>query len=420
MIKLLDNTKISWYNYFYMLCMMVYLGYATVFARSLGNISTWGNTFGIIITIIFIYNNKIKFNSKYFISIAIFLIYATITSINNGLVNPLWISQWIIWLSIAYCICYAFKNNLFIIYESVMFQLCIISMIFWTIHIISPETIIRIATTFEFSTPHGGDNSNVVKNIIFYTINRDGSNEFSLITRNAGFAWEPGAFSSYICLAIFCNCLRSNFRIKHNYVLVMFIITLFSTQSTTGIMIFLIMIIVWLIINGKFLISFLLLPTLIYIFQLPFVQDKLLDEWGNIAEFDLSKIDSTGTYAIGRMQSLIINWQEFLRHPIIGLGGWRGGTWLNQFGYDNISTISGIGEMLAMYGAIMTSIFLILLFKSARKIATTMSKNGYLLLVVIIGMMFSYSLWDHPIYICFWMYAIYNSSSINKNYKITK
>ena len=113
MIKLLDNSKITRFNYFYMMCMMVYLGYATVFARNIGDITTWGNAYAIIITAILVFKNKIKFSSSYFASIGVFLIYAIITTINNEIINPMWITKWIIWLTISYCICKTYKEKLF-------------------------------------------------------------------------------------------------------------------------------------------------------------------------------------------------------------------------------------------------------------------------------------------------------------------
>lgn len=408
MIKLLDNTKISKYNYFYMMCMMVYLGYATVFARSLGNIATWGNTFALIITVIFINKNKVKFKKNYIISILVFLLYALVTTVNNGIISPMWISQWIIWLTIAYCIIYTFKDNFFVVLETLIYHLCIISFIFWFLDIVAPSTLNSIASVIHFSSPHGGEKSNVAYNLIFYTLgSHEKLSDFVFIKRNAGFAWEPGAFASYICMAILCNSLRKDFKIKKNIPLIVFIIALFSTQSTTGTLILLAMVASWLIIKRKFWYALILVPIGIYVFQLPFVQEKLLNEYNNLEVFNLSNTTDNETYTLGRMASFLLNWQEFLRHPLIGLGGWTGGTWLQKFGYDNVATISGIGEMLAMYGAIMTSLFLYLIYKSARLIAKTTSRNGYLIFIAIIGMAISYSMWKHPIYICFWMYGVY-------------
>ena len=407
MIKLLGNTRITKFNYFYMMCMMVYLGHATVFARSLGNLASWGNTFALIITAILIMKNRIKFDKTFFISIGVFLIYAAATTINNGLINPMWISQWIIWLTIAFCILKTFKVQLFDVYETILYQLCIVSLVFWILHIVFPSSLENICAVIQFSTPHGGENSNVASNVIFYTIGSNGTNEFALIKRNSGFAWEPGAFASYICLAIFCNSLRRNFSLENNKSLIIFVITLISTQSTAGFMIFIVMLITWLIINRKSWHIFVIIPIVLFLFRLPFVQEKMLEEYGNLESFDLSMTSDTNTYTLGRMASFMLDWQEFLLHPILGLGGWSEGTWLNQFGYDNISTISGIGELLAMYGAIMTILFFYLIFKSARLVTKTISKNGYLMLVAIIGMTISYSMWRHPIYMCFWLYGVY-------------
>ena len=408
MIKLLDNSKITRFNYFYMMCMMVYLGYATVFARNIGDITTWGNAYAIIITAILVFKNKIKFSSSYFASIGVFLIYAIITTINNEIINPMWITKWIIWLTISYCICKTYKEKLFVVFETLMYHLCIISLIFWTLHIIMPSVIEGLVSTFQFSTPIGGEDGNVAGNIIFYTVGRViDFNDFTYVQRNAGFAWEPGAFASYICLAIVCNSLRKDFSLKNNKVFIVFIITLLSTQSTTGLVTFIAMLLVWLVINRRGWYAFLIIPIAIYLFQLPFVQEKMLAEYQGLEVFDLSQTSNDANYTLGRMSSFLLDWQEFQRHPILGLGGWNGGTWLKQFGYDNIATISGIGEMLAMYGAIMTSLFLFLMFKTMRLISRTISKNGYLLIVAIIGMMISYSMWYNPIYICFWMYGIY-------------
>lgn len=408
MIKLLDNTRISRYNYFYMMCMMVYLGFATVFARSLGNIATWGNTFALIITIIFINKNKVKFKKNYIISILVFLLYALVTTINNGILSPFWITQWLIWLTIAYCIVYTFKDKFFVLFETLIYHLSIISFVFWIIDIIAPSTLNSIASVLHFSTAHGGEKSNVAYNLIFYTLgSHEELSDYVFIKRNAGFAWEPGAFASYICMAILCNSFRTDFKIKNNIPLIIFLIALFSTQSTTGTIILLAMVASWLIIKRKFWYALILVPIGIYIFQLPFVQEKLLNEYGNLEIFNLAYMSDDDTYALGRMASFLLDWEEFLRHPILGLGGWTGGTWLAQFGYDNVSTISGIGGMLAMYGAIMTSLFLYLMYKSARLIAKTMSSNGYLMFVAIIGMTISYEMWQHPIYICFWMFGVF-------------
>lgn len=408
MIRLLDRTKISIFNYFYLFCILIYAGRSTLFACGLGDITTFSNFVGVTLTLIFVFKNKIYFKKEYFISIIIFSIYAIMTFINNYRISPMWLSQWYIWLTVGYVICQGFKERLFIVYETLLYQLCIISLFLWLLLLISPDAMINFMEKVRFSEPLH-EKSNAAYNIIVYTVSSEifRTNEYSLLTRNCGFAWEPGAFSVFICLAIFCNSLRCNFKIIKNRALIVFIVTLFTTQSTTGGMILIAMLLGWLIVRRKFLYSFILIPLLIYMYQLPFIQEKLMTEYELSVNTDLSDYNQTSSYQLGRIKSFLMYMKEFQSHPILGLGGYKSGRMLNQEGYDNIVLVSGIGALFAMYGIVMAGIFFVSLYKSCRYIAKNISKNGYLLPIAVVGMMISYSLWQAPIYISFWMFAFY-------------
>ena len=116
--------------------------------------------------------------------------------------------------------------------------------------------------------------------------------------------------------------------------------------------------------------------------------------------------------ALGRLYSFQLNFEEFLRHPIIGLGGYTEGTWLAQHNYD-VATISGIGNMLVYFGAVMTLLFFILLVRSCAYIKKVMkSQNAIILLITILGIMVSYNLWKQPIFIAFWMFGVYGSDYV--------
>lgn len=409
MIRLLDKTKTSWFNYFYVFCIIIYAGKATIFARSLGDIQTVGNAFGMIITLLFYLNNNIKFNRYYLISLLVFLIYAGATSLNNKMINPRWISQWLIWLTIAYGMCQGLGKKLFILVETVLCHLCVIALVLWILHLFSPSFLEEIVYSFEFSRPYAED-GNVSANMIFYTLGNDqgrGLNEYAFILRNSGFAWEPGAFASFICLGLFCNILRTRTRIKNNFARWILLIALLSSQSTTGFMTLIFMLAFWMFVYRKFGWGILLIILSLSLFTLPFVSNKLL------AEVELmSSMDTNITGSVGRFYSLQLNYQEFLRHPLLGLGGWSEGTWLKQHGYD-IVLISGIGELLSQYGAIMTILFIYLLVNSCKKIKIILSTNlPYILIPTILGMMFSYSLWTSPIYISFWMFGTYFNKAL--------
>ena len=308
----------------------------------------------------------------------------------------------------AYGLCQGFKEKLFVVVETVLCHLSLIALVFWVIHVINPTLITNFVQTYAFSEPYEED-CNVLANMIFYTvndINENAEHEFELLLRNAGFAWEPGAFASFACLGIFCNILRTNFKLM-NPSLWILTLALASTQSTTGFLIFLLIVVIWLVLNKKYVFLLILIPGIIFVFNLPFVKEKLFDEIDNLQYADYTILSGT----LGRLYSLQLNFEEFLRHPLIGLGGYSQGTWLEQHGYDVI-TISGIGHMLVYFGAVMTALFIYLLVKSCKYIQeVTKSNNAWILIAVMLGTMVSYNLWKQPIYIAFWMFAVYGSET---------
>ena len=150
MIRLLDKTRIPWFNYFYIFCIIIYAGKATVFARDLGDIRTVGNAFGLVITLLFFIINKVKLTSRYFKTILVFLLYAAVTSINNRMINPFWISQWIIWLTITFGMCKGLGTRLFVTVETILFHLSIISLGLWLLQIFSPSAVEQLVRALEF------------------------------------------------------------------------------------------------------------------------------------------------------------------------------------------------------------------------------------------------------------------------------
>lgn len=402
MIKLLDNTRISWFNYFYIFCMFIYAGSATVFARGLGEIDTMGNAFALLITVFFYLSNRVRFTKAFFVPILVFLLYAVATSIKNRMINPRWITEWIIWLTIAYGICHGLKKKLFIVVETVLYHLCLIALAFWIVHLINPELIETVVKTLEFSQPYAED-CNVWANMIVYTVDDVYQGDYAWSLRNAGFAWEPGAFACFACMGIFCNTLRYK-GLTLNRSLTVFFLALLSSQSTTGFSILLVMLVLWIILNKKYSYLLFLIPAVVLIYKLPFVNEKLMEEFYDLQNVDYREMNGP----IGRFYSLQLSFEEFLRHPIIGLGGYASGTWLAQHRYDVI-TISGIGHILVYFGSVMSLLFLISLIKSCKCIQEiTKSNYAWLLMVVLVGTMFSYDLWEQPIYIAFWMYCLYN------------
>ena len=161
----------------------------------------------------------------------------------------------------------------------------------------------------------------------------------------------------------------------------------------------------WLIAQRKVAVAWVVIPLLGLLFSFPFVQDKFYDHIDSSQEFEFSDLSIRDKNDVNRLIAFQISWEEFKRHPLIGLGGYDDGTYLRQNGYEVVIS-SGIGNILAMYGLIMTIVFLYTLRNTTKIIKKQFqTQNAYLLYIPIIGMMFSYNLWLLPFYITFWMYG---------------
>lgn len=413
MISLLDKTKISSYNFIFPFTIILYGGAATQFARSLGNLSSIGNTIALLLLFIFFYKNKIKINNTFLFYISGFTLYAILTFIQNNRISLMWLTQIYIFMTIAYSICYVLKSKFFVVYETILYKLCCLSLIIWGLYLLFPTPILELGNLIQFDKTFTDESESC--NIIFYNFLFGRENDFEIITRNCGFAWEPGAFSSYIIFAIFCNILRTDFKIKDNKPLLIFFTSLITTQSTTGFGILVIILLFFIFYKKKFGYLTILLPLILVIINLPFVTDKLLEEYNNIQNVNINLFDSTSHHSLGRMYSLVLDYEEFLRHPLLGLGGYEDGRWLYQQGYT-ISTISGIGTLLYKYGIINTILFIVVLLQTCKLITKQFNrKTGYLLFPILIGIMISYEIWLQPIIICFWMYSIFTKENKQNN-----
>lgn len=413
-MKLLDKTDEKKYNIFFLFTIIICAGGATLFARRLGVINTVENAIVVALSVIFIRINHITFNRRFLSVVGVFLFYAFCTTLNNGLINLMWITEWLVWLYLGYIILCHFKENFFVAYETVLYYLCIAGLICWLVELVAPTTMREIATFLEFSHTYL-DGGNVERNMLIYTIGGREQSEFSIVLRNPGFAWEPGAFSCFVCFAIWCNAIRTNLRLKNNKSLWVFLLALLSSQSSTGIVVFILFIVGWLIVNQKYRYVSIIIPVSILLIMQPFVYDKILQEYMGLTYFDLDNLATDRSVTLGRMASMQLAYEEFLRHPILGLGGWTDGTFLKQNGYENISIISGVGILISKYGVIITALVAIHLYHSSSVIKKQFnSNNSYLLIIIMIGTLISYDIWEQPIFQAFWMYGIYNKSRIRQ------
>ncbi|HET7116731.1 MAG TPA: hypothetical protein VFI29_09580 [Hanamia sp.] len=247
------------------------------------------------------------------------------------------------------------------------------------------------------------------------------------IPRNCGFAWEPGGYAIYLCLAIFINLFMTNPKNKFNLKFWVLLLALLSTQSTTGYSIFIVIILFYYLNKRSDMIVFimpLLIVASISVFLLPFMSKKIITFIKDTNDIDYIVWQSIGNesgIAPQRFTSFLISFRDFYNNPILGNAGITGESWYSKIG-ANISPISGIGNLLANLGIIGFLFFMILTIKTSIFFSNYFNYKGKLLFfIIILFISISYSVIFVPLVMTFWMFKLFfskNDENIKTKYSI--
>lgn len=411
----MNNIKtVPFFEYVFLIITIIYAGSANVLTRSL---KTWDHPLGIGIMFsllfVLVLKNKLKFKRKYFKVILIFCLFFIAQFFKFSSVNPKFFLIWIFNLTLAYVIVNLYGFRFFILYEKILFKLCIISLVCFSLLLAAPAQFKSLLASLTFFEPAY---QNGYANIFVYTIMEE-SNILFAGYRNPGFAWEPGAFASFIILAIYCNLIINNFRI-FNIRFFIFILSLVSAFSSTGFALLILLLLFYqlnLKINFKYITYPFILIISFYIYNLEIFSEKVF----NLLDFEITErirnIRLYGNdYSPQRFESFAIDFIDFLRHPFIGYGGNQEARWTFQLGLGlNIPTISGIGKVLAKYGLFGATVFFMGLYKTSRFYSKVFNYKGKIaFLSIIFFISISYSLIEGPLFLAFWMYTLLSEKKV--------
>jgi len=408
---LIKSRNILIFEYFVVFVFIIYGANASVFT---GAIENWDNPIGLMLPILSIiglaYIRDVNFNHKFLLLLIGYTIWLAASTLKFGELHPRFFGIYLIKISVAYILISALGFRFFKIYEDILYYLCIIGVSFWIVVNLMPTTFIELLRNFEFSKqrPH----SNVDFNILVFTVGNyalvpDYIVNFGgiKIFRNAGYAWEPGVFASYINLAIFFNLIRNRFKLKSNKHLWVFLVALASTFSTTGYSLFILLVLFYLY-NQDFVKVFWMAPIVavltMFIVMLPFMYEKISYGYQSIEELVYRSAKYNIPAYPQRFQSLQIDFIDFMNHPLIGYGGHFPAAWTAKLGAD-ITTVSGIGELMAQFGIIGTLFVLISLWLSSKQIIKLFNVRGTIfpfLLVLLYSI--SYSVFAILV-MCIWL-----------------
>lgn len=408
--------KIPFFEYLIIFIFIVYSGRANSFVEPLAfTQNPVGAFLPVLLCGILILRLKLNFDARFYLVLFGFAIYFLAVSIKFKELHITFFLTYAYFFFLVYVLIKGLGLRLFKIYEHINFYLAIIALGFWAIQIIlGGDTFYSLLNKIP-----GVDQFSIVTgrgyNILIYSVQPVFSSLLYNFTvpRNCGYAWEPGAFAVYLCLAIFINLFFTDDDPKKKVRLWILILALLTTQSTTGYVIFVVTILTYLL-NKQLNIIILILPltviSLVYISSLPFMSKKVINLIDDTKRIDQILEESYGSEVAAtpqRFTSLMIALVDFRNNPVLGVGVHTEVTWTYRLG-ANISTISGIGNLLATFGLVGFLFFIVLTVNSSIFFSKFFNYHSiFLLLFIILFISVSYSIILLPLIMCFWMFRLF-------------
>lgn len=406
-------TKI--FHYIYLFIIIIYSGNANTFV---GSIYTWENPIGLIIPIVFsgmiILKERVKFSKKFYIIMLIFILYFVANTIKYKEIHPRFFLIYSFSIFLTYVTVDSLKLGFFSLYEKILYHLAVIGLFFWIIQVLLGGDVFYnaiggLSTQSEFTNVSFDG-----LNIILYSVQHSSNSLIysSILPRNCGYAWEPGAFAIFLCLAIFINLFISEKDKSRNKRFWILFIALLSTQSTTGYVIVILIYIFYFYnktLRSIFIFFPLLIVSVVFLFSLPFMGEKIYDLFAQMNQTNIiieQSIGSEYTYNPQRFASFMISFKDFLENPFLGYGGHIEDRWFNKIG-ANIAPIGGIGGMLAQFGSLVFIIILVVSFKTSKYLSKRFCyKGSYLFFYILFLVSISYGIILFPIIMSFWMFPL--------------
>ena len=422
MIKLYNDFKVKRFEYIYFFVMIIYMAQATAYTgRMVGGLTErpmFPFLLPIFLTIILLDRNKISFSHN---GLSLLLL---ITGVWTGCIiykESLYSSKQLSYyffffyaIIIAYIHVRVFGKKLFPLYEKIMVRMSAIALGLWLFAVLVPSS----ASLFRsFEEIHYGRN-------VFYIFTwmdpTQGQVENGII-RNEGFSWEPGRFSIMVLLAIYCNLLRNGIKFKKNRSVIILLLTMISTQSTTGYIGTLVLYSLWGLkkISMSYIlgITFVMIPIGYYVSQLSFMQEKIQQQLD--LDYELKKLDKTIDYvneinqrneyagSLSRFQAIYYELQNIKEDPLLGYGLNPKNSYFSTHISSNFVLTGAILKLFGQHGIPLGLVFYFLLYKSSVRIGKEHESNKVGLFVIFLISCVSYVLFLVPVFTAFWLYGVF-------------
>ncbi len=424
MVSLFKQDKIKTFEYFYFFVMVIYMGQINDdTSRMVGTVS--GALFPfllpIILTLILLDRNKVKFDDKRLIRICllfavwIVLLFTHKTYFGNEQYSYYFFLYYSI--IIAYIHVQVFGKKMLPLYENIMMKLSLLSLVFWGIYIIYPGS-----ASFFSSFPEAGQGHH-----IFYlykwtdpAVREIQSYNYGIL-RNSGCSWEPGRFSIMLLLALYCNLARCGIKFKGNWSGIILLMALLSTQSTTGLLggIVLYSIFSFKKFSLKYTIAFLVfvIPISYQLIRLDFMGNKIeeqLDLDASLKQINTSidyvnKVKESNEYtgSLARFPSMYFELINIQHDPILGYGRNLGKSYFSQRISSNYVLVGGLLRMFGQYGIPLGIFLYIILFHSSVILGREFKVRKIALFTIYLISLTAYGFFIAPVFTAFWFYGLF-------------
>ncbi len=324
-------------------------------------------------------------------------------------VDTLYVVYFYILLSYAYLTIKILKYDFFEIFHQVVYILAFISLPFFILQIINFDFTFSLVGLIQNSFSFLEFNNDVFANNLFFSIEADGA-----MFRNSGFAWEPKGFANFLILAIIINSVLYSFKI--NKKMIILIIALITTFSTVGYIVLFTGFAGFLFINNKIKIYYVIIAFIVFLIVLisenDFIFDKVSNEIYTMQDqadmiYDKRFFESR---SLGRFGSLLVDYNDFIKHPIFGYGIQRKDTSRIQlrtqakYNYTKLVRVNGFSDRLVTFGMVGMLFYMIMIYKGFRRYLIHHNKKGAVFILLIFLMIeFATTLTTDP----FWMMFLF-------------
>ncbi len=282
----------------------------------------------------------------------------------------------------SYLFCLILKEKTLYYLVKVISHLAMISLVFYVLQFYQDGAIVKaIGKAFESITVE--TYSLRYTNFLIFTY------DTIHYYRNSGFCWEPGAFGSFLTIALLFNFLMNDFKLnKEAFIITLAILTTVSTTAYLGV--FLLFFLRYRVLNkgSKMAIIVFTIVFAIAIPNVPFLGEKIVEIYEQDIR-DLKRIEELSTYyddvqrqiPLNRFASVIFLYEQFDWKLFLGVSNQYDEYYINKY---NVNISNGIMDFITKFGVVGLFVLLYRFGKVCKVYLRKTEYVGYAILILLI------------------------------------